>query len=113
MAWQRLVFCDRQYSHWRHSGVYSGMTWSPGLTLVTPGADLDHDAGALVAEDRRETGPPDRARQREGVGVADAGGLDLDQHLAGARAVESTVSIVSGAPALWATAALTFMFSPW
>ena len=21
IAWQRLVFCDRQYSHWRHSGV--------------------------------------------------------------------------------------------
>ena len=30
------------------------MTWSPFFTLVTPGADIDDDAGALMAEDRRE-----------------------------------------------------------
>jgi hypothetical protein len=30
------------------------MTWSPFFTEVTPGADLAHDAGALMAEDRRE-----------------------------------------------------------
>ena len=54
IAWHRLVLRDRQYSHWRHSGVYSGMTWSPFLTDCHAGADLDHDARALVAEDRRE-----------------------------------------------------------
>ena len=64
------------------------MTWSPFLTLVTPGADLDDDAGALVAEDRREQALGIGARQRELVGVADAGRLDLDQHLAGLRALE-------------------------
>src|SRR5215469_5327233 len=37
MAVQRLVLRDRQDGHWRHSGVYSGMTWSPFLTEVTPG----------------------------------------------------------------------------
>jgi hypothetical protein len=35
-AWHRLVLPDRQNLHLRHSAVYSGMTWSPGLTLVTP-----------------------------------------------------------------------------
>src|SRR5207237_780374 len=37
MAVQRLVLPLRHDLHWRHSGVYKGMTWSPGLTLVTPG----------------------------------------------------------------------------
>ena len=35
-AWHRLVLPDRQNLHLRHSAVYSGITWSPGLTLVTP-----------------------------------------------------------------------------
>ncbi|ODV41551.1 hypothetical protein AWV79_36075 [Cupriavidus sp. UYMMa02A] len=39
MAWHRLVLRDRQNLHWRHSGVYSGITWSPGLSEVTPGPD--------------------------------------------------------------------------
>jgi hypothetical protein len=45
-------------------------------------ADLQHDARALMAEDRGEQPLGVRARQREIVGVADAGGLDLDQNLA-------------------------------
>ena len=49
------------------------------------GAHFAHDAGTLVAEDRREDAFRVGARQRVGVGVADAGGLDLDQHLAGFR----------------------------
>src|SRR5690606_32129977 len=32
----RLVLPDLQNSHSRHSAVYSGITWSPGATLVTP-----------------------------------------------------------------------------
>jgi hypothetical protein len=51
-------------------------------------ADIDHDAGALMAEDRRKQPFRVGARQRELVGVADAGGLDLDQHLALPRAFE-------------------------
>ena len=50
--------------------------------------DIDDDAGALMAEDRRKQPLGIGARQRVFVGVADAGGLDLDQHLAGARTVE-------------------------
>ena len=51
-------------------------------------ADIDHDAGALMAEDGRKQAFRVGARQREFVGMADAGRLDLDQHFAGARAVE-------------------------
>ena len=82
----------RQYSHSRHSGVYSGMTWSPFFSDFTPGADVDHDARALVAEDRGEQAFRIGARERELIGVADAGGLDLDQHLAGPRAFEVDAS---------------------
>ena len=50
--------------------------------------DIDDDARALVAEDRREQAFGIRAGARELIGVADAGGLDLDQHFAGPRTVE-------------------------
>src|SRR5918993_3406940 len=36
IAVQRFVLPERHDLHWRHSGVYRGMTWSPGFTLVTP-----------------------------------------------------------------------------
>ncbi|MNJ79865.1 hypothetical protein D3C77_780370 [compost metagenome] len=36
MAWHRLVLPERQNLHLPHSGVYSGMTWSPTATEVTP-----------------------------------------------------------------------------
>src|SRR5690606_9715891 len=49
---------------------------------------LDHHAGALVPEDRREDALAVEAVQRIGVGVADAGRLDLDQHLPGPRAFQ-------------------------
>ncbi len=57
-----------------------------GLDAGDAGADLEHHAGAFMAEDRREQPLGVGARQGEFVGVADAGGLDLDQHLAGLRA---------------------------
>ena len=59
-----------------------------GFQRGDAGADLAHDAGAFVAEDRREQPFRIGARQRVGVGVADAGRLDLDQHLAGLRAFD-------------------------
>ena len=31
-----IGWVDKQYSHCRHSGVYRGMTWSPGFRLLTP-----------------------------------------------------------------------------
>ncbi len=51
-------------------------------------ADVDHDAGAFVAEDRGEQAFRIGAGQCEFIGVTDAGGLDLDQHFALARSIE-------------------------
>jgi hypothetical protein len=52
------------------------------------GADVHHHARAFVAEDGREQALRVGTRQGELVGVADAGGLDLDEHLAGLRALQ-------------------------
>jgi hypothetical protein len=49
---------------------------------------LQHDARALVAQHGGEQAFRVGAGQREVVGVADAGGLDLDQHLAVARPLQ-------------------------
>jgi hypothetical protein len=49
---------------------------------------VDDDPRALVAEDHREEALGICAGARELVGVADAGRLDLDEHLARARPVE-------------------------
>src|SRR6202048_5077252 len=68
---------------------------APGLAVVIAflhaghaAADIDHDAGAFMAEDRREQAFGIGAGQREFIGVADAGGLDLHQHFALARPFE-------------------------
>ena len=53
-----------------------------------PGADLADDAGALMAQNGRKHPFRVGTRQREGVRMADAGGHNLDKHLAGARTVE-------------------------
>src|SRR3546814_6082406 len=57
------------------------------------GTDVDDDAGALVAEDRREDAFRVGAGQRVLVGMADAGRLDLDQHFA--RSEEHTSELQS------------------
>ena len=49
---------------------------------------LDHDARALMAHDRREEAFRIGAGNRELVGMANAGRLDLDQHFALLRAFE-------------------------
>ncbi len=75
---------------------------------------LDHP-GALVAEDQRPAARAERAVGEVQVGVADAGGRDPDQHLAGTRSFEqhplgetgwpgarntqARISIASAAPA--------------
>ena len=53
------------------------------------GAEVDDDAGALMAEDRGKQALGIGAGAGELVGVADAGGFELDQHLARARPVEA------------------------
>ena len=51
-------------------------------------AHLQHHARAFMAEDGREDAFRIGTRERVVIGMADAGGLDLDQHLAGARALQ-------------------------
>src|SRR3546814_900477 len=50
--------------------------------------DIHHHTGTLVAEDGWKDAFRVSAGQGEGVGMADAGGLDLDQYLAGFRALQ-------------------------
>ena len=52
MAWHRLVFPEVQKLHSPHSGVYSGMTWSPGATVAVfglGGVGLSAIQGATMA----------------------------------------------------------------
>jgi hypothetical protein len=52
------------------------------------GAHIHYHPRALVPEDGGKQPLRVRTRQRELVGVANAGGLDLDQHLSGAWAFQ-------------------------
>src|SRR5882757_2367305 len=52
------------------------------------GSDIDDDSGSFVAENRGEQALRVGARAREFIGVADSGGFDFHQHLAGARPLE-------------------------
>jgi hypothetical protein len=52
------------------------------------GTDVDHHARALVTEDGRKQPFGVGTGQRVVVGVADAGGLHLDQHFTGLRPIE-------------------------
>ena len=56
-----------------------------------PWPDLEHDARAFMAQDRGEQPFGIGARQGEFIGVAKAGGLDLDQDLARLGAVQVDV----------------------
>ena len=53
----------------------------PGLDAGDTFAHFHHDACALMAEHRRKDALWVIARQGEGIGMADAGVGDLDQHL--------------------------------
>src|SRR6516164_6243793 len=53
-----------------------------------PGPNIDHDARALMSQDGRKQSLRICPGKRELVGMADAGGLDLDQHFAGLRTFE-------------------------
>ncbi len=59
-----------------------------GLNAGDPRADLAHDPRAFVSEDRGEDALAVEPVERVGVGMADAGGHDLDQHLARLRPLE-------------------------
>ena len=59
-----------------------------GLYRGDARAHFPDDAGALMAEDRGENAFAVQTIQRIGVGVTDAGRLDLDQNFAGLRTIQ-------------------------
>ena len=59
-----------------------------GLQGTHAGADFDHHAGALMAENGWKQPFRIIARQGEFVGMADAGRLDFDQDLPRLRAIQ-------------------------
>ncbi len=91
IAWHRLVLGWRQYSHSRHSGVYSGITWSPGFDGGDTCADLQHHARAFMAEYGGKCAFRVVARQGEGIGMADARRLHFYQHFTGPGALQVNV----------------------
>ena len=80
-----------------------------GLHAGDAGADLADHARALMAEDRGEDAFAVEPVERVGVGMADAGRHDLDQHLAALGPSRSSSTISSGCFAAKATAARVFM----
>jgi hypothetical protein len=58
-----------------------------GLEVSNTGSDLGDDAGSLVADDGRQHARTQAFDSGE-IRMAEPGGADLDQHLAGARAFQ-------------------------
>lgn len=83
-----LLICAETRLHRRHSGVYSGMTWSPGTTEVTP-----------VSISRTTPTP-------------NPGCHDLYQHFATLGPSRSSSRSYKGRPAAKATAARVFILFP-
>jgi hypothetical protein len=67
-----------------------------GLQRRHAGTDLYHYAGAFMPQDRWKQALAVETVQRIGVGVADAGRLDLDQDLAGARTFQVNLNDFEG-----------------
>src|SRR5436190_22958979 len=112
MDWQRLVFRDTQYSHSRHSGTYSGMTWSPFFRLFTPGpTSTTTPAPSCPRMDGNN--PSGSAPESVYSSVWQMPVAIISTSTSPAFGPSScTVSMASGAPALCATAARTSITSP-
>jgi hypothetical protein len=105
----QIGLLERQYSH---CAAFRRVQRNDVVALLQgthARPDIDHHARAFMAEDAGKMPSGIGAGERVLVGVADAGGLDLHQHFAGARAFQVHFSIVRGWPASQATAALVFM----
>src|SRR6185295_8590787 len=109
IAVHKLVLRDRHDLHWRHSGVYNGITWSPLRTVVTP-APMSTTTPApscpSIAGKSPSGSPPDRVNSS----VWQRPVALISTSTSPAFGPSSwTVSTTSGAPALYATAARTSM----
>ena len=80
--WMKTIFAFTAFRRVKRDHMIAG-----GDTCHT-GANLANDAGTLMTKDRRKHSLGIGAGQGESVCMADAGGHDLDKHLAFARAVQ-------------------------
>ena len=80
-----------------HGALQAMTTVSPGATLVTPVSNGLDVAGGLVSEQEGEV-VADPAFAVVQVGVADAAGLDPNQHLVRSGSGTRMVTTSTGAP---------------
>src|SRR5450755_2673398 len=107
--WQRLVLPDLQYSHSPHSGVYNGITWSPGLTLVTPAptsSTMPPPPCPTIPGNKPSGSAPDRVNASVWQTPVATMRTKTSPAFGPAR---STSSMLRGLPASQATAAFVFI----
>src|SRR3954462_5291727 len=107
IAVHRLVLRERHDLHCRHSGVYSGMTWSPLLSVVTPGpmsTTTPAPSWPRIAGNSPSGSPPERVNSSVWqIPVA----LISTRTSPAVGPASWTFSMLSGLPASQATAART------
>src|SRR5690349_21016568 len=109
MRWHRLVLPERQYSQVPHSGVYSGMTWSPTASVVTPSptsSTMPPPSWPRIVGNSPSGSAPERVKAS--VWQTPVATMRTSTSPAFGPAT-STCSIDSGLPASQATAARDFM----
>src|SRR5690606_26582151 len=112
IAVHRLVLRDRHDLHCRHSGVYSGITWSPFFTDVTPGP-TSTTTPAPSCPKIAGNSPSGSAPDRVNSSVWHTPVARVSTSTSKARGPSSwTVSITSGLPASYETAARTSIDRP-
>src|SRR5690606_8646726 len=108
-ATHRLVLPLLQNRHWPHSAVYSGMTWSPGLTDVTPSptsTTMPAPSWPSTAGNTPSGSSPDRVKASVWHSAVWVIFTSTSPALGGATSIST---ICSGWPAAKATAARDFM----
>src|SRR5690606_2435328 len=108
-ATHRLVLPLLQNRHWPHSAVYSGMTWSPGLTDVTPSptsTTMPAPSWPSTAGNTPSGSSPDRVKASVWHSAVWVIFTSTSPAFGGATSIST---ICSGSPAAKATAARDFM----
>src|SRR6185295_8632159 len=108
IAVQRLVLPERHDLHWRHSGVYSGITWSPFFSDTMPGptsTTTPAPSWPKITGNSPSGSPPERVNSSVWQTPDALISTSTSPNFGPSR---STVSISSFSPALKQTAALVF-----
>src|SRR6187402_1968782 len=109
IAVHKLVLCEVQDLHCRHSGVYSGMTWSPFFSVVTPGptsTTMPAPSWPKITGNNPSGSPPERVNSSVWQTPEAFISTSTSPVLGPAR---STVVTSRGWPAFQATAARVFI----